>query len=190
MTNRTIVIMAGIVALVVILATGWYFISPLFINRSVDEALPSSISIETSRPPTTTAVESQSDVLPDKTMDEAMPEEEQVSSLLSGQFIDADNFHRGSGKVSILELSEGSRILRMEDFFVTNGPDLHVLLAVGSKPTGKEDLGQYVDLGELKGNLGNQNYPIPDDIDLESFQSVVIYCVPFHVVFSTAHLSE
>ena len=73
---------------------------------------------------------------------------------------------------------------------MTNGPDLHVLLAVGSKPTGKEDLGQYVDLGELKGNLGNQNYPIPDDIDLESFQSVVIYCVPFHVVFSTANLSE
>lgn len=190
MTNRKIVIMAGIVALVVILATGWYFISPLFINRSVDEALPSSISIGTARPPTTTAMESQSDVLPDKTMDEAMPEEEQVSSLLSGQFIDADDFHRGSGKVSILKLSDGTRILRMEDFFVTNGPDLHVILAAGSKLTGKEDLGQYVDLGELKGNLGNQNYPIPDEIDLESFQSVVIYCVPFQVVFSTANLSE
>jgi len=190
MTNRKIVIFVGIVALVVILATGWYFISPLFINRSVDETLPSSITVGTALPPITPEVKPQSDVLPDTTMDEAMPEEEQVSSLLSGQFIDADDFHRGSGKVSILELSDGSRILRVEDFFVTNGPDLHVILAAGSKPTGKEDLGQYVDLGELKGNLGNQNYPIPDDIDLESFQSVVIYCVPFHVVFSTANLSE
>ena len=160
MTNRKIVILAGIVALVVILATGWYFISPLFINGSVDEALPSSISVVTARPPITPEVESQSDVLPDKTTDERMPKEEQVSSLLSGLFIDADDFHRGSGKVSILELSDGSRILRMEDFSVTNGPDLHVILAAGSKLTGKEDLGQYVDLGELKGNLNCQSIRI------------------------------
>jgi hypothetical protein len=41
----------------------------------------------------------------------------------------------------------------------------------------------------LKGNVGNQNYDIPDEIDLDQFQSVVIYCVPFHVVFSSAALS-
>jgi hypothetical protein len=73
---------------------------------------------------------------------------------------------------------------------VTNGPDLHVYLAAGSQPTGRDDLGEHVDLGALKGNIGDQNYTIPPDLGLEDYQSVVIYCVPFHVVFSTASLVE
>jgi hypothetical protein len=78
--------------------------------------------------------------------------------------------------------------LRFEDFSVTNGPDLHVLLAVDPAPASREDLGDYVDLGSLKGNLGSQNYEIPPGTDLSQFKSVVIYCVPFHVVFATATL--
>jgi hypothetical protein len=45
-----------------------------------------------------------------------------------------------------------------------------------------------VELGQLKGNVGNQNYEIPAEIDLSLYQSVVIYCLPFQVVFSTATL--
>ena len=41
----------------------------------------------------------------------------------------------------------------------------------------------------MKGNVGNQNYGIPDDVNLDEFQSVVIYCVPFGVVFSSAALA-
>ena len=48
----------------------------------------------------------------------------------------------------------------------------------------------YIDLGKLKGNIGNQNYPIPADLDLSPGGSVVIYCVPFHVIFSVASLQE
>ena len=48
----------------------------------------------------------------------------------------------------------------------------------------------YVDLGELKGNRGNQNYPIPAGVDIGIQQSVVIYCVPFSVVFSVAMLQD
>ncbi len=47
----------------------------------------------------------------------------------------------------------------------------------------------YVDLGSLKGNMGNQNYEIPTDLDLSDYQGVVIYCMPFHVVFATASLN-
>jgi hypothetical protein len=47
----------------------------------------------------------------------------------------------------------------------------------------------YLDLGSLKGNLGNQNYDIPAGTDINQFKSVVIYCLPFHVVFSTADLA-
>ena len=47
----------------------------------------------------------------------------------------------------------------------------------------------YVDLGSLKGNIGNQNYEIPADVDISDFGSVVIYCEPFHVLFASASLT-
>jgi hypothetical protein len=47
----------------------------------------------------------------------------------------------------------------------------------------------YLDLGSLKGNIGNQNYEIPAGTDISEYQSVVIYCLPFHVIFSTATIS-
>jgi hypothetical protein len=79
--------------------------------------------------------------------------------------------------------------LRLEDFSVTNGPDLHVLLAENPSPPDHDSLGMYLDLGSLKGNLGDQNYDIPAGTDINQFKSVVIYCLPFHVVFSTADLA-
>ena len=71
---------------------------------------------------------------------------------------------------------------------MTNGPYLHVLLVQNPSPTGRADLGEYVDLGSLKGNVGSQNYDIPEGIDVAQFESIVIYCKPFHVVFSVAEL--
>jgi hypothetical protein len=70
-----------------------------------------------------------------------------------------------------------------------NGPDLHVLLANHPAPADRaEGMASYLDLGSLKGNVGSQNYEIPASADISQFQSVVIYCEPFHVVFSTATL--
>jgi hypothetical protein len=106
-----------------------------------------------------------------------------------GQFMDADSFHQGSGSATIFQQGD-ARVLRFEDFTVTNGPDLHVLLSKHPAPASRAEVGSdYLDLGQLKGNIGNQNYEIPADIDLSEYQSVVIYCVPFHVVFSTATLN-
>ena len=75
---------------------------------------------------------------------------------------------------------------------VTNGPDLHVILSPLPRPKtrGAVHSEGYVDLGELKGNIGNQNYPIRDDADVSRLRSVVIYCTPFHVIFSVAELTE
>lgn len=126
--------------------------------------------------------------MPDHEMEEAMPGQDPVL-LKSGQFEDADSFHQGAGDARIYQLPDGTRVLRLEEFSVTNGPDLHVLLASGDRPASRGDLGEYVDLGSLKGNLGNQNYEIPPDVDLDSLNSVVIYCQPFHVVFSIAPLN-
>jgi hypothetical protein len=55
-------------------------------------------------------------------------------------------------------------------------------------PESSDDLEGYVDLGSLKGNIGDQNYEIPADVDASQFGSVVIYCVPVHVLFSIAPL--
>ena len=112
--------------------------------------------------------------------------------LASGSFRDADSFHRGSGSATIYLLPDGSHLLRLEDFMVTNGPDLRVLLAESGDPMSRDELqsGGYTHLAKLKGNIGNQNYEIPSDIDLEAQNSVIIYCMPFHVIFSVAPLRE
>ena len=108
--------------------------------------------------------------------------------VAAGTFVDADSFHQGSGSATIY--AQGvDRILRLEAFMVTNGPDLHVLLVENIAGTSRESIGAYVDLGALKGNVGDQNYALPADVDLSLYSGVLIYCLPFHVVFATAPLS-
>lgn len=182
-------------AILVLGALAWYLGSPLLLNRTVEEQLPFEV-------PSQAEMEAMPDselevlaeevmetaaAMPDKPMEEDMPEQE-LAIVKSGEIAGADQFHQGSGTATIFELPDGSQILRLEDFMVTNGPDLHVLLAAGANPMGREDLGEYIDLGELKGNIGNQNYEIPPGVELADYNSVVIYCVPFHVLFAHADL--
>ena len=112
--------------------------------------------------------------------------------LKSGDFHDVDNFHRGSGVATIYRGPDGSHLLRLEDLDVTNGPDLHVILSPHPDPERRGEVKEpgYVDLGKLKGNRGDQNYPIPADVDVTAQRSVVIYCKPFHVLFSVAPLQD
>ena len=114
----------------------------------------------------------------------------QVEAVAMGSFKDADAFHRGSGTATIYRTPDGSEVVRLEDLNVTNGPALHVVLSTHPDPERSEQVKQegYVDLGDLKGNRGNQNYPIPAGVDTSIHKSVVIYCYPFAVVFSVATL--
>ena len=120
----------------------------------------------------------------------AQPAVAQVEAVAMGSFKDADAFHRGSGTATIYRTPDGSEILRLEDLDVTNGPALHVVLSTHPDPERSEQVKQegFVDLGDLKGNRGNQNYPIPAGVDTSIHKSVVIYCYPFAVVFSVATL--
>ena len=120
------------------------------------------------------------------------PSGPEAVKLKSGEFQDQDSFHKGSGEATIYEGPDGSLLLRLETLDVTNGPDLHVFLSPHSDPEDSRDVKSpgYVDLGKLKGNRGNQNYPIPDDVNLDEQNSVVIYCVPFSVIFSVAMLED
>lgn len=128
-------------------------------------------------------------VMSDKSMAEPMPTTPAEWLVIKqGSFVDADSFHKGSGTATIYQQGE-EQVLRFENFDVTNGPDLHVVLSQHPAPTSSSEVGDYLDLGSLRGNQGNQNYPISAGTDLSQYQSVVIYCVPFHVVFATATLN-
>ena len=115
---------------------------------------------------------------------------ENTPTVLSvGSFTEIDAVHKAEGTATIYDSGDGERILRLENFRSTNGPELHVLLTENTEARTFGDVGDnYVDLGRLKGNVGNQNYTIPEDVNLDDYGTVVIYCVPFHVVFSTADL--
>ena len=199
MRKRTLIQIIGLAVVVVIVLVGWYLISPLFINRVVDEQFPMEIPSpeqlakmpEDERQALATKMMEAAARMPDKPMADAMPAMAAKPVVSAqGQFKDADSFHKGSGSATIYQLPDGSHVLRFEDFRVTNGPALHVLLAHHPMPADSSDVkAGYRDLGSLKGNIGSQNYPIPAGIDLAPFKSVVIYCKPFQVVFATATLN-
>jgi hypothetical protein len=101
--------------------------------------------------------------------------------------------HESSGAVTVLQLPDGSRVLRLEDLRTSNGPLLKVWLADAPVVEGTAgwrvfDDGRHVDLGDLKGNIGSSNYPIPPDVDLAALPSISIWCARFHVSFAAARL--
>ena len=189
MTRRTLILLAVVVAIPLI-AVGWWLGSPLILDTEVNEDFPMSAEAEVPEDMTRDEVEDLMEEAADEpptNIEEPMPEETPEVAK-SGQFTDFDDFHRGQGTATVYTLADETSVLRLENFEVTNGPDLHVLLVPHEDPENRDDLEGYVDLGSLKGNLGDQNYGIPDDIDISEYGSVVIYCQPFHVIFSIATL--
>ncbi len=189
--NRRNVTIAAIVLGIPALAVAWWLGSPLFLDSEVNEAFPVSAAAEdqTEVESTTTTQATTGETPPTSSTTSTSEAAAEPMPLLAGEFRDADSSHQGTGTATLYELEDGSTLLRFEDFEVTNGPDLHVYLVPHENPTTSEDLGGYVDLGSLKGNIGDQNYEVPDGVDITEFGSVVIYCVPFHVFFSIAPLS-
>ncbi len=212
MEHRAATAVIGIPVLAVLGFAAWDLGSPLFINRTVEEEFPFSyeatVPDEMEREDVEMAMATLAMVETAPMDEEMMPtmmEAGSTSASQSGQsgaeleavrvkvgeFMDQDAFHKGSGTAIIYRIADGSLALRLEDLAVTNGPDLHVLIAGHPEPDRRSDLedGGYVHVGQLKGNRGNQNYVI-ESLDLGSAGSVVIYCMPFQVVFSTATLQD
>lgn len=109
--------------------------------------------------------------------------------VADGEFTRIDPVHWAQGTATIYQLPDNRKILRFEDFRAANGPDLRVILAASEAPRSREEVelsNLDLELGTLKGNIGDQNYQIPPEVDLSLYNSIVIYCQTFHVVFSTA----
>lgn len=126
----------------------------------------------------------------DRVVSEELPAALQMSAEREGTFAGADSAHRGSGTATVVELVGGSSVLRFTDFEVTNGPDLEVWLVKADVIESSSDVtaSEWASLGPLKGNKGDQNYLIPEDVNVGDFASVVIWCEQFSVLFAAARL--
>ena len=102
---------------------------------------------------------------------------------VAGSFVSRE--HETAGRAIVLGDGSGQRFLRFEEFATSNGPDLNVYLVDSS--TG--DVSDFVDLGNLKGNIGDQNYEIPVGTDLSKYDTVIIWCVRFSANFGDAVLT-
>ncbi|MEM3143851.1 MAG: DM13 domain-containing protein [Candidatus Nitrosotenuis sp.] len=204
--NRNIII--GVIIAVVAIPMAVYAASPLFINTTIDEPLPANLKI-----PESTMSDKMMDnkmmdnkmmdnkmmdnkmmdnkMMDNKMMDNKMMDNKMAGEImpkpmlaLSGMFVGVgDGIHDAQGMAKILPLDNGASILRLEDFRSTNGPDLYVYLATDKDAT------DFVSLGRLKANTGNQNYDIPQGTNLAKYDTVLIWCKQFSVLFGSASLS-
>ncbi len=173
---------AVLLVAVIAFAMGLYLFQPwrIFTSSTVIEDIPAVAT-----PAATPAVGSQEPSATPTAV--AVPRE-----LATGQLISHE--HASSGTVKILELPDGSRILRFEGLDTSDGPDLRVWLSDAPVIEGLAgwqvfDDGAYLDLGALKANKGDQNYDIPAATVLGDYTSVSIWCARFTVSFAAAELN-
>ncbi|MGA9909814.1 MAG: DM13 domain-containing protein [Nitrososphaeraceae archaeon] len=202
MNTRTKIII-GIMTAIIVITFAIYTISPLLINTIINEPLsPSSVSSDFQRFMNMTederieAANNMTQKQKEIIMTVAAKDNDTVSENLSvatmsassneiliGNFVGAgDGFHNAEGVAKIIQLADGTDILRLENFKATNGPDLYVYLS-----TDKTNA-DIVNLGRLKGNIGNQNYLIPAGTDITKYNTALIWCRAFSVIFGSAQL--
>jgi hypothetical protein len=203
----------GIVSAIVIIVVGvgaYYLASPLFISTEVNEPLPTRVvqsesferfiamneeekmqaakqmSLQEKDAIMAAAARVNNSI--DESMDQTPLQQSQnttsmLNALRTGSFVGVgDGIHNADGMTKVVPLQDGSNILRLENLRVTNGPDLYVYLATDKSAS------DFVSLGKLKANNGNQNYDIPLETDLTKYDTVLIWCRPFSVLFGSAEL--
>lgn len=147
-----------VVAVVAVIA--WYAFRPerLVVNRRVEEAMPANQGPSPTEP------------------------------LETGHFYSI--LHPTEGTAAIYRMGDGSRILRFTNFSTSNGPDVHVYMVAAddAKDAASVEQAGFIDLGVIKGNIGDQNYTLGGDLDLAKYRAVSIWCKRFSVNFGAAPL--
>lgn len=96
--------------------------------------------------------------------------------------------HHTEGKAQLFKGAQGY-ILRFSGFSTSNGPDVRVYLTEkAGTDSAAINAGKFLDLGTIKGNIGDQNYALPASFDPAKFQGVSIWCKRFAVNFAGASL--
>jgi len=100
-------------------------------------------------------------------------------SAQEAQAVEAGSFHgkvhKTSGRATVYKEADGRLVLRLTNFKTSNGPDVHVVLIAAKDAEDDANFlkssTQRLELGVLKGNVGDQNYDIPAGTDLSKFQT-------------------
>lgn len=210
--NHPLAVSAAALVVVLILAFPVFGVHTKFIDDEVNEAGP--VFASGAAPSGLVSDEVSEEMADDMTadmadepvmveVDEDMPEMEMesatagadeeeatamIETIFTGDFVDRS--HPTSGRADVLNDGGVQRFLRFEDFETDNGPDLNVYLSTAgvNADAGTFD-DDFIDLGDLKGNIGPQNYEIPADVDLDRYSTVVIWCVRFGVAFGAAEIN-
>jgi hypothetical protein len=196
-------IIIGIIIAAIAIPSAVYTISPLFVSTVVDEPVPVSALSEFQKYMNLSEDE-RIQVAKNMTREEAMmigiiaakqntTINENISAAITQQFTNntltgtfmglGDGFHKVEGVAKVIRPGSGAEILRLENFRATNGPDLYVYLSADKSAS------DFINVGRLKGNVGNQNYEIPEGTDLSKYNTVLIWCRAFSFLFGSAQLS-
>jgi len=111
------------------------------------------------------------------------------------QILESGTFHSGThpteGTATIYRIENGSRVLRFTAFKTSNGPDVHIYMvaAEDAKDNASVQQAAFVDLGLIKGNIGDQNYTLGSDLDLTKYRTVSVWCKRFSKNFGAAPLT-
>lgn len=187
--RRTLLALAS-AAFLVLLVAGMALFQPwrLFTSSSIDEPLtqrPAATAPATSPAGSTPAAATPSAAIsaPVATA-AALP-----NVLATGPFQSQE--HPTSGSASLVQLPDGSHVVRLENLASSDGPDVKVWLS--DREAGgdwfKYRSGRFLDLGPVKATHGNQNYAVPPGTDLSGLDTVVLWCDRFSVAFGSAALA-
>ncbi len=159
----------GIITILVVGMAAWVLFRPerLWVNTTVNEGLP------------VTALPARG----------TTPTNAEPVTLAAGKFHGVA--HAGVGTATVYQLADGKRLLRFTNFETSNGPDVRVYLVAAEDARDGETVKKagFVEVGVLKGNIGDQNYDVPATIDLAKYRAVTIWCKRFSVNFATAPLT-
>ena len=154
---------------IVVVAGGWYAFRPerLFVNKTVNESL-GAVTTAGSAPAAAAA----------------------PATLATGSF--HSNAHDTRGMAAVIDVGGGHRVLRLTNFATSNGPDVRVYLVAAPDVQDNSTVKSvdHVELGPMKGNIGDQNYDIPPTVDLATYRTVTIWCKRFGVNFGSAPLAK
>jgi hypothetical protein len=196
--------MIGIISAIIFIIVGagaFYLVSPLFISTEVNEPLPTGAvqsepfqrfiamnEEEKMQAAKQMSSEERDEIMSaaarvnnsiDEPMDQTLLRQQPQNTtsttntrqdiLRTGSLVGVgDGIHNADGIAKVVPLQDGNNILRLENLQVTNGPDLYVYLATDISAS------DFVSLGKLKANNGNQNYDISSETDLTKYDTVLI----------------
>ena len=187
-TRKSLLVGTAVVAA----AALWYLFRPdaLVISKTVNEPFPATQHVMSAMAESPGMAKSGSAVAETPAMAPSTMAADEPVKLAGGRF--HTNAHKTDGLATIYRLPDGRRVLRLTQFATSNGPDVRVyLMAAGDvQDEGAAKQAGFLDLGALKGNIGDQNYDVPADVDLSKYRAVSIWCRRFSVNFGAAPLAE